>query len=219
MRNLNLATVWSCVVVLSFFVLADEGKGELAFGATPKTQELNTQVRVTADENEVQIIEYKELSNICLEIYKEHLSSMLTLITVGGAVLGYAVSSRLTRKARNCGIAVGLGLCWFGMVRHVNYTRTVRAPMEYRLYNLEHDLGIEVWRTSKPLMVYMWSPSAANRQHAGAIEPPRIAPVAKILLLVFLVVSAIGIIVLAVWTTFGGENSAFAKLEVGETGH
>lgn len=170
MHNLILALVFFYVLVPPFLILSDVQEGEPSLEVTNEAQGAITESRFAPNYYDLRILEYKELSNTCREIYKEHLSSLLTLITVGAAILGYAISSRLTRRALICAAAVSLGLCWFALARHINYSRRVRAPMEYRLYNLERELGIKVWRTSRPLMVYMWKPPSGELQRADEIE-------------------------------------------------
>ena len=158
MHNLIRALVFFNVLISPFLILSNVQETKPSPEVANEQQGKITKSRFPLNYYELRVLEYKELSNTCREIYKEHLGSFLTLITVGAAILGYAISSRLTRRALICASAISLGLCWFALARHINYSRRVRAPMEYHLYNLERELGIEVWRTSRPLMVYMWKP-------------------------------------------------------------
>lgn len=218
MRKLSFAAACGCIFVLSLPVLADVREGEQSLEVMSKAQRPIPERRFAPNEYDLRIVEYKELSNTCLQIYKEHLSSLLTLITVGAAILGYAISSKLTRRALICAAAVSLGLCWFALARHINYSRTVRAPMEYRLYELERELGIKVWRMSRPLMVYMWKPPGDEHQHADEIEVSAVRGerILSILLVVLLAASAIGVIFLAVWAAVIPGTPAIAKPERGE---
>lgn len=219
MYNLILPLVFFRVIFPGFLILSDVQEGEPSLEVTNEAQGAITEAQFAPNDHDLRVLEYKELSNICRDIYKEHLNSLLMLITVGAAILGYAISSKLTRRALICAAAVSLGLCWFALARHINYSRRVRAPMEYRLYNLERELGIKVWRTSRPLMVYMWKPPSSELPCADEIEASSVpgARTLSILLFVILVVSAICVIFLLVWAAFFHRTNAFTKPKTGES--
>lgn len=216
--NLILVFVFSCVLAPPSHALSDIQEGEPSLEVINEKQEAITESRFATNRHELRILEYQELSNTCREIYKEHLSSLLTLVTVGAAILGYAISSKITRRMLIFAAAVSLGLCWFAVARHIHYSCSVRAPMEYRLYNLERELGIKVWRTSHPLMVYMWEQTNGEPQHIDEIGTSTIrnAWILRVILYVFLVVSAISIICLLAWAAFFPSTNSPDKLGTGE---